>query len=45
LRPGDKIIAMNGLKVAEHPRAIFDGNLLPPHSRYSMTVERNGQEA
>src|SRR5215475_2983271 len=44
LRPGDKIIAINGLKVAEHPRAIFDGNLLPPHSRYSMTVERNGYE-
>src|SRR5215813_11036531 len=44
LRPGDKIIAINGLKVAEHPRAIFDGNLLPTHSRYSMTVERNGHE-
>src|SRR5262245_62330322 len=44
LRPGDKIIAINGLKVAEHPSAIFDANLLPPHSRYSMTVERNGQE-
>src|SRR5215468_1831886 len=44
LRPGDKIIAINALKVAEHPRAIFDEKLLPPHSHYSMTVERNGQE-
>jgi sigma-B regulation protein RsbU (phosphoserine phosphatase) len=44
LRPGDKIIAVNGLKVAEHPGAIFDEILLPPHSRYSMTVERDGRE-
>src|SRR5262245_47071721 len=44
LRPGDKIIAINGLKVAKHPRAIVDEYRLPPGSQYSMTVERNGQE-
>src|SRR5262249_24568753 len=44
LRPGDKIIAINGLKVAEHPHALFGEYRLPPGSRYVMTVERNGQE-
>ena len=44
LRPGDKIIAINGLNIAQHPRAIVDEYRLPPGSRYSMTVMRNGQE-
>jgi phosphoserine phosphatase RsbU/P len=44
LRPGDKIIAINGVKVAEHAGVFEDEYRLPPGSRYSMTVERNGQE-
>jgi sigma-B regulation protein RsbU (phosphoserine phosphatase) len=44
LRPGDKIIAVNGLKIANYPRAIDNEYRLPPGSRYAMTVERNGQE-
>ncbi len=44
LRRGDKIIAVNGVKVAEHPSAVFAENFLPPQSRYAMTIERNGQE-
>jgi phosphoserine phosphatase RsbU/P len=44
LRPGDKIIAINGVKVAERADALVAEYRLPPGSRYSMTVERNGQE-
>src|SRR5215831_19163818 len=44
LRPGDKIIAINGVKVAEHAGVLDDEYRLPPGSPYSMTVERNGQE-
>jgi phosphoserine phosphatase RsbU/P len=44
LRPGDKIIAINGVKVAEHAGVLDDEYRLPPGSRYSMTVERNGRE-
>src|SRR5215510_12931012 len=44
LRPGDKITAINGVKVAEHAGVLDDEYRLPPGSRYSMTVERNGQE-
>jgi len=44
LRPGDKIIAINGVKVAERADVLVDEYRLPPGSRYSMTVERNGQE-
>ena len=44
LRTGDKIIAINGLNVAEHAGALGDEYRLPPGSRYSMTVERNGQQ-
>ncbi|HJZ80110.1 MAG TPA: SpoIIE family protein phosphatase, partial [Pyrinomonadaceae bacterium] len=43
-RPGDKIIAINGVKVAEHAGVLGDEYHMPPGSRYSMTVERNGQE-
>jgi sigma-B regulation protein RsbU (phosphoserine phosphatase) len=44
LRLGDKIIAINGVKVAERADVLVDEYRLPPGSRYSMTVERNGQE-
>ena len=44
LRPGDKIIAINGVNVAEHAGVLDDEYRLPPGSRYSMTVLRNGQE-
>jgi phosphoserine phosphatase RsbU/P len=44
LRPGDKIIAINGVKLAEHAGVLNDEYRLPPGSRYSMTVERDGQE-
>src|SRR5262245_50086581 len=44
LRPGDKITAINGVRVAEHAGVLDDEYRLPPGSRYSMTVERNGQE-
>jgi phosphoserine phosphatase RsbU/P len=44
LRPGDKIIAINGVKVAERADVLVDEYRLPPGSRYSMTIERDGQE-
>src|SRR5215472_16804776 len=44
LRPSDKIIAINGVKVAEHAGVLADEYRMPPGSRYSMTIERNGQE-
>src|SRR5262252_3410276 len=44
LRPGDKIIAINGVKVAERVGALNDEYRLPPGSRYSMTVGRDGRE-
>jgi len=44
LRPGDKIIAINGAKVADRLDALNDEYRLPPGSRYSMTVERDGRE-
>src|SRR5215510_10661615 len=44
LRPGDKIIAINGVNAAEHAGVLFDECRLAPGSPYSMTVERNGQE-
>src|SRR5262249_6009418 len=44
LQPGDRIIAINGVKVAEHAGALGAEYHLPPGSRYAMTVERNGQE-
>src|SRR5262245_18804021 len=43
LRPVDKIIAINGVRVAENAGVVEDEHRLPPGSRYSMTVERNGQ--
>src|SRR5262245_20106331 len=43
LHPGDKIIAINGVRVAENAGVFEDEYRLPPGSRYSMTVERNGQ--
>jgi len=44
LRPGDKIIAINGVKVAKHAVVLDDEYRLAPGSPYSMTVERNGTE-
>jgi sigma-B regulation protein RsbU (phosphoserine phosphatase) len=44
LRPGDKIIAINGVKVAEHAGVLAEEYRMPPGSRYSMTIERKGQE-
>jgi len=44
LRPGEEIIAINGVKVAEHADALGDEYRLPPGSRYVMTVERDGRE-
>ncbi|HEX5081705.1 MAG TPA: SpoIIE family protein phosphatase [Blastocatellia bacterium] len=44
LRPGDRIIAINGKNLAAHPGAIGDDYRMPPGSPYSMTVRRNGQE-
>src|SRR5262245_30794888 len=44
LRPGDKIIAINGVNAAEHAGVLYDVYRLAPGSPYSMTVERNGQE-
>src|SRR5262245_24683587 len=44
LLPGDKIIAINGVKVAEHAGVLGDEFRMPPGSRYSMTVLRNGHE-
>jgi sigma-B regulation protein RsbU (phosphoserine phosphatase) len=44
LRSGDKIIAINGVKVVEDAGVLGDEYRLPPGSRYSMTVEREGRE-
>src|SRR5215468_11954085 len=44
LRPGDKIIAINGVNAAEHAGILYDECRLAPGSPYLMTVERNGQE-
>src|SRR5262245_14426011 len=44
LRSGDKIIAINGVNVAEDAGMLGDEYRLPPGSRYSMTVLRDGQE-
>ena len=44
LRPGDKIIAINGVNAAEHAGVLNDVYRLAPGSPYSITVERNGQE-
>src|SRR5499427_619771 len=44
LRPGDKIIAINGVNAAEHAGVLYDVYRLAPGSPYSVTVERNGQE-
>src|SRR5262245_60149560 len=44
LRPGDKIIAINGVNAVEHAGILNDGYRLAPSSSYSITVERNGQE-
>ncbi|MCI0418597.1 MAG: PDZ domain-containing protein, partial [Acidobacteria bacterium] len=44
LRPGDKIIAINGVNAAEQAGVLLDVYRLAPGSPYSMTVERNGQE-
>jgi len=44
LRPGDRIIAINGKKLTEHPGAISDEYRLPPGSPYSMTVRRDGRD-
>src|SRR5262245_40032695 len=44
LRPGDKIIAINGVNAAEHAGVLYDECRVAPGSPYSMTVERNGQE-
>jgi phosphoserine phosphatase RsbU/P len=44
LRPGDKIIAINGVNAAEHAGVLRYVYRLAPGSPYSMTVERNGQE-
>src|SRR5215510_2539981 len=44
LRPGDKIIAVNGVNVAKHAGVLVDEYRLPPESQYSMTVLRNGRE-
>ena len=43
LRPGDKIIAINGVNAAEHAGVLNDVFRLAPGSPYSVTVERNGQ--
>src|SRR4029079_3940868 len=43
LLAGDKIIAINGVNVAENAGALGDEYHLPPGSPYSMTVERQGQ--
>src|SRR5262245_25171053 len=44
LRPGDRIIAINGKNLEAHPGAIGDDHRRQPGSPYSMTVRRNGQE-
>ena len=44
LRQGDKIIAINGVKLAERADVLIDEYRLPPGSDYSMTVGRDGQE-
>src|SRR5262245_2624132 len=44
LRLGDRIIAINGVNVAENPGVLDSESRIPPGSRYSMTVQRNGQE-
>jgi sigma-B regulation protein RsbU (phosphoserine phosphatase) len=44
LRQGDKIIAINGVKLAERADVLVDEYRLPPGSDYSMTVGRDGQE-
>jgi sigma-B regulation protein RsbU (phosphoserine phosphatase) len=44
LRPGDKIIAINGVKVSENAGVLGDEYRMPPGSRYSMTVRRDGRE-
>jgi sigma-B regulation protein RsbU (phosphoserine phosphatase) len=44
LRPGDRIVAINGLDLATHPEALGSEYSLPPGSTYSMTVRRDGQE-
>jgi serine phosphatase RsbU (regulator of sigma subunit) len=44
LRPGDRIIAINGKNLTTHPGAVGDEYLMPPGSPYSMTVWRDGRE-
>jgi S1-C subfamily serine protease len=44
LRPGDKIIAINGVNAREHADVLRYVYRLAPGSPFSMTVERNGQE-
>src|SRR5262249_47292924 len=44
LHPGDKIVAINGARVYDHPEALGAEDNLPPGSDYTMTVERDGRE-
>jgi sigma-B regulation protein RsbU (phosphoserine phosphatase) len=44
LRKGDRIMAINGVGVTDDPRGLGLSNRVPPGTRYTMTVLRDGQE-
>ncbi|MBI1759902.1 MAG: SpoIIE family protein phosphatase [Acidobacteria bacterium] len=44
LRQGDRILAFNGVSVATDPSGLSIASRLPPGTRYTMTVLRDGQE-
>jgi sigma-B regulation protein RsbU (phosphoserine phosphatase) len=44
LRKGDRIAAINGVRVTDDPRGLGLSNRVPPGTRYTMTVLRDGQE-
>ncbi|MCI0388115.1 MAG: SpoIIE family protein phosphatase [Acidobacteria bacterium] len=44
LREGDRIIAVNGVRVADDPRSLAFARRVSPGTRYTMTVLRDSQE-
>jgi phosphoserine phosphatase RsbU/P len=44
LRPGDRILAINGVSVVNDPRELNFSSRVPPGTPYTITVRRAGQE-
>lgn len=44
LRPGDLVLAINGVSISEDSRLLNLSHRLPPGTRYTMKVRRDGQE-